>query len=707
MIPISTSNSRKNLLPLVICAALVLVAVVAYEPLRLNDFIDFDDSQYIKENQHIKNGLTQDSIAYAFSFTKIVYWMPLSWLSHALDCQLFDLKAGMHHLTSLLLHIANALLLFAVFKRATGSLWKSFFVAALFALHPVNVDSVAWIAERKNILSTFFWMLTMLAYVYYAEKPGILRYLLIVAAFILGLMSKPMLATLPFVLLLLDYWPLKKFVRGQILWTVLEKLPLFILAAGSMYMSSMSFKDPSYLPPVPMGLRIANALVSYVKYVLKLVWPTDLSILYPYPVHIPLWQTVAALVLLAAGFAAVVQFRGRLPYLVTGWLWYVGTLVPVSGISQIGLWPAMADRWAYVPFVGFFLIIVWGVADLFDGRQQKTSPVVLGTSWLLILGVLTGIQLHYWRNSLTLFEHSLAVTENNYIMHRILGRSLQSQNRSDEAIAQYLQAIQICPNDAEAYKDLGYTLCKQGKWDEAIAPLRKAVQVDPKLAEAQHSLGYALYSLGKLDEAAVHFWLAIKFKQDYPEAYYNLANILSAQGKPDEAIACYRKAIQIRPDYAGAYNNLGITLQSQGRLDDAVNHFRLALKINPQYGEAYNNLANALHSQGKLDEAISCYRQALQTKPNTAQIHYNLGVALSEQGRLDEAVKCYERAAELTKYEDIAILETLAAAYAAAGQLDRAINIMQTAINLVVAAKNNELADNLRKQLEIYKQSKP
>jgi len=652
--------------------ALAAVTFIVYLQVIQNDFINFDDTIYVTENQHINTGLTRDNLIYAFSFSDLVYWMPLSWLSHALDCQLFGLKAGMHHLTNLILHIANVLLLFAVFKRATGALWKSAFVAGLFALHPVNVDSVAWIAERKNVLSTFFWMLTMLTYVYHTEKPGILRYLLIVAVFTLGLLSKPMLITLPFVLLLLDYWPLKRFVRGQILRIILEKLVLFALAGISMYLSSLSFKNPSYIPTPPMGLRIANVPVSYVKYILKLIWPTDLAILYPYPTYIPLWQIITSSVLLVFGFAVVVRFYGKLPYLATGWLWYIGTLVPVSGLVQIGLWPAMADRWAYVPFVGLFLIIVWGVSDLF-GRWRPRFIGAMGISCLLILGISTSFQLCYWRNSLTLFEHTLAVTKNNYIMHRVLGSSLQSQNRLDEAIAHYRQSIRICPSYIKAQYALGYALCKQGKWNEALVYLQKAVQIYPGYADAQHGLGYALYSLGRLDEAIVHFRLAIKLKPDYPEAYYNLANILSAQGKPDEAIACYRKATEIKPDYAIAHNNLGIALQSQGRLDEAINHFRLALKINPQSGKTHYNLANALHAQG----------------------------------RLNEAIKYYERAAELATYQDVTVLETLAAAYADAGRFEQAITVTQTAINLAAAAKNNELADNLRKQLEIYKQAKP
>jgi tetratricopeptide (TPR) repeat protein len=385
-----------------------------------------------------------------------------------------------------------------------------------------------------------------------------------------------------------------------------------------------------------------------------------------------LWQIITSSVLLVFGFAVVVRFYGKLPYLATGWLWYIGTLVPVSGLVQIGLWPAMADRWAYVPFVGLFLIIVWGVSDLF-GRWRPRFIGAMGISCLLILGISTSFQLCYWRNSLTLFEHTLAVTKNNYIMHRVLGSSLQSQNRLDEAIAHYRQSIRICPSYIKAQYALGYALCKQGKWNEALVYLQKAVQIYPGYADAQHGLGYALYSLGRLDEAIVHFRLAIKLKPDYPEAYYNLANILSAQGKPDEAIACYRKATEIKPDYAIAHNNLGIALQSQGRLDEAINHFRLALKINPQSGKTHYNLANALHAQG----------------------------------RLNEAIKYYERAAELATYQDVTVLETLAAAYADAGRFEQAITVTQTAINLAAAAKNNELADNLRKQLEIYKQAKP
>jgi len=513
---------------------LAIGTFIAYHQILHNDFINFDDDKYVTENQHVQSGLNLDNFLWAFGFTKIVYWMPLAWLSHILDCQLFGLRPGMHHLTSLLIHIASALLLFAAFKRMTGAVWRSAFVAALFALHPINVDSVAWIAERKNVLSTFFWMLTMLAYVYYTEKPSFSRYLLIIAAFVFGLLSKPMLVTLPCVLLLLDYWPLKRFVRGQILRTIFEKLPLFALTAASTCLSSISFKDP-YTQPAPMNLRIANALVSYIKYIFKLIWPADLAVLYPYPSSVPAWQVIGSLLLLVCVSAIVIWLMRKKPYLVTGWLWFTGTLVPVLGLVQIGLWPAMADRWLYVPSVGIFIIIAWGVYDLFARwRLSRILISILAAAFLSAPGICTYFQTLYWRNGLTLFEHAIKVTGGNYTMH----------------------------------SNLGSILASQGKLNEAVEHFRRASELRPDIPDIFYNLGLALYSQGKFDEAIRCFQQALKLRAD-AEIYYSLGYSFQMQGNFDRAIDNYRRAIRLKPDYADAYNNLAELLMKTGQFEKA------------------------------------------------------------------------------------------------------------------------------------------
>jgi Flp pilus assembly protein TadD len=626
-----------------IYAALAAVTFAAFEPVRHNEFIKFDDDRYITGNQHVQSGLNRSSVLWAFGFTKIVYWMPLAWLSHILDCQLFGLKSGMHHLTSLLIHIANTLLLFAVFKRMTGRLWPSAFVTALFALHPLNVDSVAWISERKNILSTFFWMLTMLAYVCYTEKPSVSRYLLIITAFVFGLLSKPMLVTLPCVLLLLDYWPLKRITPElkNIKKPVLEKLPLFALTAVSTYLSSISFKDPDTTQVVSMKLRTANALVSYIKYILKLIWPTDLALLYPYPASVPALQVVGSVLLLVCVSAIVILLIRKKPYLLTGWLWYTGTLVPVLGLVQIGLWPAMADRWMYVPAVGIFIMLAWG-ADELTGKLPLRKPLLITAGCIIIAAMLicTRTQVMLWRNSVALFNHTLAITQNNPIISNNLGVALAQQGRYDQAVENYRKAIRDYPDYAEAYYNLGIALQKQGQNDEAISSYRQALKLNP----------------------------------DYAKAYLDLGVTLLAGGRSDEAVFCFNKTIRLKPDSVEAYNNLGQLFLSQGKLDEAIGYFRRALQIEPDYILSLCGLAKILatHPDPKIRD-------------------------------LSHAISMAERAAELTKYQDVMVLERLAAVYASAKQFEQAAETSGKALVLAVAAGDNRLAVYLRKQLENYK----
>ena len=584
-----------------IYAALAAVTFAAFEPVRHNEFIKFDDDRYITGNQHVQSGLNRSSVLWAFGFTKIVYWMPLAWLSHILDCQLFGLKSGMHHLTSLLIHIANTLLLFAVFKRMTGRLWPSAFAAALFALHPLNVDSVAWISERKNILSTFFWMLTMLAYVYYTEKPSVSRYLLIITAFVFGLLSKPMLVTLPCVLLLLDYWPLKRFERKRISHLVLEKLPLFVLTALSTYLSSVSFKNPSYVQIPPIELRIANALVSYIKYISKLIWPTDVAIFYPYPSFVPAWQAVGSLLLLVFVSAIVILLIRKKPYLLTGWLWYTGTLVPVLGLVQIGLWPAMADRWMYVPAVGIFIMLAWG-ADELTVKLPLRKPLLITAGCIIIAAMLvnTHLQVKYWRNSFTLFGHTLQVTKDNYLAHNNIGHAFQTAGNVGEAIKHYETAIKIKPDIALFHYNYGNALKSQGRLDEAISQYEQSLQIRPDYAQAHNNLGGAFHQAGKLDEAAAEFQRAVQLESDYAEAYNNLGIVLLSRRKYDEALTYFDKTLQLDPDFFEAYNNIGIALAGMGKVDEAIESFQQAVKMKPDYGSAQRNLAGAIKLREEL-----------------------------------------------------------------------------------------------------------
>jgi tetratricopeptide (TPR) repeat protein len=564
-----------------ICVVLTLVAFIVFEPVCRNEFIGFDDSTYVTRNPHVRAGLTRDSIVWSFGFKTNSYWHPLTWLSHMLDCQLYELRAGWHHLTNLVLHISNSVLLFLVLKRMTAALWRSLFVALLFALHPVNVDSVAWVAERKNILSTLFWMLTILTYVFYSERPGSSRYLLVILFFAMGLLAKPMLITLPFVLILLDYWPLGRLrftpthngSNGKnsnakisnhegipILSLLLEKIPFLALSVVSIYLSYLPLQRRERVistEAVLITLRIANALVSYVGYIKKMFWPRDLAIFYPYPDVIPVWQTMGALVLLLCVSVLLMWVLRSKRYLTVGWLWFIGTSIPVIGLVQAGLWPAMADRWMYVPFIGLFILISWGCADILT--RWRYRRIALGASAmtiLLALAVCTRLQLRHWRNSVTIFSHALAVAGENSPMHNNLGLALQLQGSVEEAINHYHRALELDPNHAEAHNNLGDALRLQGNLNQAISHYYQALKAKPNFAEAHNNLGNALLSQGKTDQAMSHFRRALQVKPDYAKAHNNLANILLSQGNVDEAIEHYHQALKIEPDNVDIRGNL-------------------------------------------------------------------------------------------------------------------------------------------------------
>jgi len=455
---------------LFIYLVLALAVRVVFWPVHNYKFINYDDPAYVTQNPHVKAGINSDSIIWAFRTSAAGNWHPLTWLSHMLDCQLFGAKAGGHHVVNLMFHLVNTLLLFSIFKRMTGAIWQSAFVAALFAMHPLNVESVAWIAERKNVLSTMFWLLTMAAYLRYVRRPGIVRYLLMIFVFALGLMAKPMLITLPFVLLLLDYWPLGRFQIGgsaknssqqsckspdnnsqwQVFYRlVFEKIPIFILSAVSStvtFLIQSNFGVLTGSDVCPLKIRIANALVSYLMYLQKMVWPNRLAVFYPHPLDsIPLWQVAAAaVIIIAISILAVCLSRNR-KYLAVGWLWYLGTLVPVIGLVQTGE-QAMADRYAYVPFIGLFIIIAWGSQDLLAKWLRRKSVFgISATIVLVVLAVCTHIQLRYWRNSITLLEHSIAVTDNNYLAHYNLAHALIDDGRTNEAVAHFKEVLRIKP----------------------------------------------------------------------------------------------------------------------------------------------------------------------------------------------------------------------------------------------------------------------
>lgn len=499
-------------LQLVVCLLLTAVTLAVFWQVQFNDFILYDDPAYVTLNPHVQSGLTGRGIFWALTTTDVSNWHPLMWLSLMLDFDLFRLNPAGYHWTNLLFHIANTILLFTVFRRMTEDIWRSALVAALFAIHPLHVESVAWISERKDVLSAFFWILTMWAYIRYTEHRGTGNYLMLIAAFVLGLMAKPMLVTLPFVLLLLDIWPLRRLpvpfkrfnktlpddVGGrEIAWphALWEKLPLFFLAFLSSivtYSVQMSWEAVGSLEMFPLSIRIANALIAYVQYMMKLIWPTDLAFFYPYVVWWPPWVIAGAAFLFAGLTLLILRMMGSRPYLAIGWLWYLGTLVPVIGVVQVGS-QAMADRYTYIPLIGLFMMIAWGVPELFGNwRFRKMFLSVLSGVVLTVLALSSWQQVQYWRNSVTLFEHALSVTSGNYLAHNNLGVALSLAERTEEAVCHYSAALLIKPDYADAHNNLGVTLAVQGKFDEAIDHYTQALRISHDHEKARANLAVAL-----------------------------------------------------------------------------------------------------------------------------------------------------------------------------------------------------------------------
>jgi Flp pilus assembly protein TadD len=568
--------------------ALIVLNVAIYAPVAHHEFVTWDDPQYIINNPHISHGLTWQDISWALSSGYASNWHPLTWWSHMLDVQLFGLNAGPHHLTNMLLHIANTLLLLAVLHQMTGALGRSAFVAALFAVHPLHVESVAWIAERKDVLSTLFWMLTLLAYVRYVRQPRVTRYLAVFALLALGLMAKPMLVTLPFVLLLLDVWPLKRIGpqtdATEVVRLLREKLPLLVLAGASGLITVLVQRKGGAVAPVdalPLTFRLQNALVSYVAYVGKMLWPVHLAAVYPYPRSIPTaWVAASAIALIAASVAALRAARRR-PYLAVGWFWYLGTLVPVIGLVQVGS-QAMADRYTYIPLVGLFLVVAWGVPDLLDRWPAGRRALPIAAAFVILGCLVTArVQVQYWRDSQALWQHAVDVTTDNFIAQDGLGVAFATQGRGKEAIAHFAEAVRANPNYPYAHNNLGIELRKQRRLEEAVVQEAEAVRLKPDFAEGHNSLGNALADEGRLDEAVSHYAEAVRLKPDYIDAHRDLAVALGKLGRFEESAMHFAEVVRLQPGSANARINLAIALASQGRFKDAAAEATEALRLEP------------------------------------------------------------------------------------------------------------------------------
>ena len=523
-------RNRERVLGLI----LLLVTIGVYWQVQHHDFIYLDDPAYVTDNRYVKAGLTKEGFVWAFSTFSISNWHPLTWLSHMLDGQLYGCNPAGHHLTSLFFHVANTLLLFLFLRQATGRLWQSFIVAGLFALHPLHIESVAWISERKDVLSTFFWMLAMIAYVRYVQAPRISRYVCIIVLFVLGLLSKPMVVTLPFVLILLDYWPLGRIkfkgkIDAAVIWRLVwEKIPFFVLSAVSCIVTVMAQSGAIRgLKSFPLDVRLLNALVSYVRYILKMLWPQDLAFFYPHPGNtVTLWSGLASALFLGLLAAVSIREIRRRPYIFVGFFWFIGTMIPVIGLVQVGM-QAMADRYTYIPLIGLFLTIVWGLSDLFE--PKKVSPVlkvIFSGTITILLAASTCLQLRHWHDTRTLSRHALSVTRDNYAAHFMLARAEGERGAMDKALHHYNIAVKINPAYiAMIHNRVGYYLVEQGRLEEAMSQFTGALEIRPDYANAHNNLGVVLARKGRFDEAISQIKEALKVLPGYTEAKKNLENV--------------------------------------------------------------------------------------------------------------------------------------------------------------------------------------
>jgi tetratricopeptide (TPR) repeat protein len=600
---------------ILIGTVLAVITLAVYMQAGNHQFVNYDDYAYVTKNPHVVNGITGNNIEWAFTSVEASNWHPITWLSHMADVQLYGMNPRGHHLTNVAIHIVSSLLLLLFLFRLTGSLWKSSFVAALFALHPLHVESVAWIAERKDVLSAFFWFLTLIFYAEYVLKRKRALYLLALFFFVLGLMSKPMLVTLPVIMLLIDFWPLNRYrheekqglrqLSRRVLALVKEKFLFFafsIISCAVTIYAQHKGGAMSSLDVITFWLRIENALISYVKYIGKTVWPHDLAVLYLFSLSLPLWQVIGSMLLLLIVSGATIRLRHRHPYLAVGWFWFLVTLVPVIGLIHVGN-QSMADRYTYIPLTGLFIMAAWGVPDLTKGVRHRADILALLASAVIIASAaLTWQQLGYWRDDISLYRHALQVTSGNYVIHLNLGSALAERGDIETAIHEYREAIQIHPNYSDAHYELGIVLAVKGAMDAAIHEFQDAIRINRKNTAAHYNLGLAFVSKGNLDEAVKEFHRAIQESPNNTAAHYDLGLALVEKGNLDAAIQEFHETIRINPNDTKAHNNLGIVLAEKSEVGSAIQEFQEALRISPNNTDARNNLSRALAQLKRQDK---------------------------------------------------------------------------------------------------------
>ena len=687
----------KNRCTVAICLALALITFVLYWPVRHNGFTNFDDNGYITDNPHVYTGLNLSNVVWAFTHIHAGYWIPITWMSHMLDCQMFGLDAGPSHIVSVLIHIATTILIFLWLLQLTGAVWRCAFVAALFAWHPLHVESVAWACERKDVLSAFFWMLTLIAYTQYARAlassniaRATLHYGLALIWFACGMMSKPMVVTLPCVLLLLDFWPLDRFAPWgpkfniqNIAKLVLEKIPFFAISAIGSIIGFWTQKSAGAVSPDTLSSRVANALGSYIRYISKFFWPSDLSVFYPFPEHGVIAMAIAGAILLLACSIAFIVLSRQWPYLFVGWFWYLGTFVPVIGLIQSGS-QSMADRFIYIPGIGLSIVITWGIADFCASRQWKRFPAVASIVSLAACIAITSIQIKYWRSSITLFRHALDVTTDNYVADACLGQALDVEGRDREALKYCQDAVRInpdyppgqfflgvvlwkdgdingafkrlnaaalaAPRDSGFLYNLGKFLLEHGYPDKAAVRFQAAVD-DPdfsELPEAHNALGKAFLEQGKLQQATDQLSRAVQLEPSNPQFHYDLGTVLLTDSRPNDAINEFSKAIALKPDFVSAQQNLAIALAGQNRFPEAIAHFTKVEQLQPNDPDSYFNLGLTFLKKHQPANAATQFSCELELSPAETKGHYRLAQALAQQNNFSQAVSEYRKTLQLT-----------------------------------------------------------
>jgi protein O-mannosyl-transferase len=754
-----------NVSTITVCLLLAALTLLCYWPVLSHQFVCLDDEHYLFDSGYVAKGLTWSGVVWSLQTGYFCNWHPLTWLSYMLDAQIYGMSPGGFHLTNLLFHIANSVLLFFFLKSMTQRLWPSALVAALFAWHPLHVESVAWVSERKDVLSTFFFLLTLFSYFRYVKEREIsppvpnhaLRfYLLSLLLFILALASKQMVITLPCVLLLLDFWPLQRISLStrrdsvsSALVLLREKLPFFALAfaAGAVaFAMQKAGGSVSSFEAIPMRLRIANSLFAYVAYLSNTFWPANLCAVYPLSSHFRLIGVLAAAILLGA-VSALFVFRIRQnPFLVVGWLWFVGTLAPVIGLIQVGS-QSRADRYMYIPAIGLSIALIWGIDALFDSWPRRFQllaiPSIAGLAACLVC---TRVQVGYWHDSERLSRHAIAAVPNNYLGYNVLGKALHDLGRKEEAIRALNEAIRLVPEFPEAQYNLGTSLLAEGKLQEALPHLKKAVEGTPNNANARANLGNVYLKMDKLAQATAEYASAAVLAPDNPVFLQVLGSALLRQSKWSEAATVLTEALKLDPKNADANRNFGIALVNQGKRAEAIRYFSEAVRIQPGNSDMRFNLGLALLEENQPRQAAEQFIECLRINSNETRSHYRLAVALSQQHKTrdaifhyhealrltpefpdalnelarllacapeddlregSEAVKLAEKACAMTKNQQPNMLTTLAAAYAEAGRFQDAIAAAQRARNLAASNGQSALAAKAGELLELCQSGRP